>query len=91
MEKADPLDLNAIDGILYYYNTTLPWGFYKFQINCSDGVFTNSTEWIIGPEVNPFYGLNYSSQQIIINEIYWRFYRHNFFMKYFLIIWNIQR
>ncbi len=56
MLPINPLDTNAIDGILYYFNTTLDFGYYQFQINCSDGSFLNSTGWIIGPEVNPFYG-----------------------------------
>ncbi|TFG23687.1 MAG: zinc-ribbon domain-containing protein [Promethearchaeota archaeon] len=71
MEKADPLDFNATDGILYYHTTTLPWGYYKFQINCSDGVFTNSTEWLIGPEVNPFYGDPILPLLTPLNESLW--------------------
>ncbi len=55
MQKVDPFDLVSTDGILYYFNTTLEFGFYQFQINCSDGVFKNSTSWLFGPEVNPFY------------------------------------
>ncbi len=59
MKKANSLDSNATDGILYYFNTTLNYGYYQFQINCSDYKFTNLTSWIIGPEVNPFYNLQY--------------------------------
>ncbi len=55
MHPADPLDTISTDGILYYFNTTLDFGSYQFQINCSDGLFKNSTSWIFGPEVNPFY------------------------------------
>ncbi|MHA1282445.1 MAG: choice-of-anchor X domain-containing protein [Promethearchaeota archaeon] len=56
MVEVDPLDTNVTDGKQYYFNTTLPFGNYKFKINCSDGMYFNSTGWIIGPEVNPFYG-----------------------------------
>jgi hypothetical protein len=59
MTKAIPADTNALDGILYYYNTTLPFGYYQFQVNGSDKDFYNGTGWIGGPEVNPFY--NYSN------------------------------
>ncbi|MFX0103104.1 MAG: DUF2341 domain-containing protein, partial [Candidatus Hodarchaeota archaeon] len=59
MTKVDPSDTNVTDGMLYSYTTTLDWGKYQFQINCSDGAFTNATNWTIGPDVNPFL-LNYS-------------------------------
>ncbi|MFX0138680.1 MAG: lamin tail domain-containing protein [Candidatus Hodarchaeota archaeon] len=68
MSQVDPSDNNAQDGIEYYYLTTLEFGYYKFQINCSDGVFTNSTDWIYGPEVNPF--LTQPEHFIILNEIF---------------------
>ena len=55
LEKLDPIDNNATNGIFYYYNTTLDFGHYQFQFNCSDGKFENSTSWISNPEVNPFY------------------------------------
>ena len=53
MIKQDPFDINSTDGIFYYFNTTLDFGFYQFQINVSDGIFENSTSWIVGPEVTP--------------------------------------
>ncbi|MHA1292120.1 MAG: hypothetical protein ACTSQJ_05570, partial [Promethearchaeota archaeon] len=56
MVQVDPMDDNAMDGLYYYFNTTLDYGYYIYQINCSDGIFTNSTGWLVGPEVNPFYG-----------------------------------
>ncbi|MFX0102893.1 MAG: hypothetical protein ACFFCS_25215, partial [Candidatus Hodarchaeota archaeon] len=56
MIAANPLDFNATDGILYYYNTTLSYGNHQFQFNCSDGTYGNSTTWIPAPDVNPFYG-----------------------------------
>ena len=65
MTQANLSDTDAIDGILYYYNTTLDYGYYKFQINCSDGFYTNSTDWISKPEVNPFYNI---SSEIILFE-----------------------
>ncbi|NHK33060.1 MAG: hypothetical protein FK730_17055 [Asgard group archaeon] len=55
MSKYDAYDTNSTDGLLYFYNTSLDIGYYQFQINCSDGKFENSTNWIDGPEVNPFY------------------------------------
>lgn len=66
MAQANPLDINAMDGILYYYNISLDFGYYKFQINCSDFGFSNSTEWIYEPEVNPFYG---SSPLTLLNPV----------------------
>jgi len=67
MIQFNPSDFNAIDGILFYFNTALNFGFHSFQVNCSDGKFTNSTELIIGPEVNPFYGV---PPIILLNPIY---------------------
>jgi hypothetical protein len=58
---ADLSDINATDGILYYYNTTLSFGFHQFQMNCSDMSLTNATNWINTPEVNPFYGISSSA------------------------------
>ncbi|MFX0100452.1 MAG: hypothetical protein ACFFCS_12840, partial [Candidatus Hodarchaeota archaeon] len=55
MAEVDPADDNYMDGKQYYFNTTLDWGLYQYQISFSDGVFTNSTGWITGLEVNPFY------------------------------------
>lgn len=66
MLPVDPLDDNATDGILYYYNTTLDFGYYEFQMNCSDGLFANATDWIIGPEVNPFFGLSTGAIKVVI-------------------------
>jgi hypothetical protein len=57
MTKVNPLDTNATDGILYYYNSTFEHGFYQFQINCSDLTHANSTGLILGLEVNPFYSV----------------------------------
>ena len=56
MQPSNPSDQNVMDGKLYYFNTSLNYGFYQFQISCSDGMYINSTGWIIGPEVNPFFG-----------------------------------
>lgn len=52
----NPLDDNVMDGTLYYFITMLDFGFYQFQISCSDGLFFNSTEWIKAPKVDPFLG-----------------------------------
>jgi len=49
-----PGDTNVVDGKVYIYSTTLPWGRYQFRMNCSSGLVQNSTAWILGPEVNPF-------------------------------------
>ncbi|MFX1239092.1 MAG: zinc ribbon domain-containing protein, partial [Promethearchaeota archaeon] len=57
MEKVDISDNNAMDGIQYYYQTTLDYGFYNFMMQCYDGFYSNSTEWIDAPEVNPFYDI----------------------------------
>lgn len=67
MQQSNGSDQNAMDGLSYKYETTLDFGFYRFQINCSDSKFTSGTNWINGPEVNPFYGLK--SGKIVINEI----------------------
>jgi hypothetical protein len=58
MLQNDPSDIDPVDGILFQYVTTLDIGFFQFQINCSDGLFSNSTGWIIGPEVNPLYNID---------------------------------
>ncbi len=58
MQKAYLLDTISTDGILYYFNTTLDFGYYQFRINCSDGKYVNSTNWFFGPEVNPFLNIN---------------------------------
>ncbi|NVM30405.1 MAG: S8 family serine peptidase, partial [Candidatus Helarchaeota archaeon] len=63
MQPVDPLDDNVTDGAQYYLTTLLDFGYYQFQINCSDGLFTTSTGWLTGPDVDPFYG------SIVINEI----------------------
>ncbi|NHI91794.1 MAG: hypothetical protein EAX96_04775 [Candidatus Lokiarchaeota archaeon] len=55
MKAGNFLDSNAMDGKLYYYNTTLDIGFYRFRIYCSDGSGINNTDWINAPEVNPLY------------------------------------
>jgi len=56
MLPIDQSDLTSTDGIHYYFTTPLDFGDYQFQINCSDGKFTNSTELVTGPQVGPFYG-----------------------------------
>ena len=58
MFQNDPSDIDPVDGILFQYVTTLDIGFFQFQINCSDGLFSNSTSWITGPEVNPLYNID---------------------------------
>ncbi|MEX2714706.1 MAG: S8 family serine peptidase [Candidatus Sigynarchaeota archaeon] len=60
MIQMTPIDTNVLDGKSYYYSTTLPWGIYRFQINCSDGTFSNNTIWINAPEANPFNDLKSS-------------------------------
>ena len=69
MFPVNPLDENAMDGILYYFTTQLDYGYYRFFISCSDGLFGNSTGWINAPEVNPFYGLTLGPNSIVINEV----------------------
>ncbi|MFX1275644.1 MAG: S8 family serine peptidase [Promethearchaeota archaeon] len=58
MLPANPSDTYAIDGIQYYYETPMDFGYYQFLINCSDNSFSISTGWIDGPEVNPFLSLS---------------------------------
>nr|MDO8114546.1 hypothetical protein [Candidatus Sigynarchaeota archaeon] len=55
MIAANAGDTNVADGKIYYYATALPWGFYQFRMNCSDGTVSNSTLWTYAPEVNPFF------------------------------------
>ncbi|MFX0030317.1 MAG: hypothetical protein ACFE8B_13985, partial [Candidatus Hermodarchaeota archaeon] len=66
MSKYDTFDVNSTDGILYFYNTSLNFGDHQFQFNCSDGQFNNSTDWIDGPEVNPFY---FDYEIILLNPL----------------------
>ncbi|MFX0027136.1 MAG: hypothetical protein ACFE8M_12050 [Candidatus Hermodarchaeota archaeon] len=58
MQPVDIFDNIALDGIQFFFNTTLDFNLYQFQINCSDGLFTNSTDWINGPEVSPFFNID---------------------------------
>jgi hypothetical protein len=67
MTQVKPADTNATNGIDFYFNTSLPYGFYQFQINCSDLGFYNGTALIGGPEVNPFYG--YSTNVNLLTPI----------------------
>jgi hypothetical protein len=69
MLKTNLSDFYSIDGIHFYYLTNLAFGYYQFQINCSDGLYLNSTSWISKPEVNPFYGLSSSYDIIHINPL----------------------
>ncbi|MHA1371761.1 MAG: hypothetical protein ACTSRA_18830, partial [Promethearchaeota archaeon] len=55
MTQVDPGDVNSADGILFSYVTTLDWGFYEFQVDYYDGVFSNTSGLASSPEVNPFY------------------------------------
>ncbi|TFG03266.1 MAG: hypothetical protein EU542_02820 [Promethearchaeota archaeon] len=57
MLQLDPLDILAIDGIIYYYETTLDIGVHSFQMTCFDGQFFNSTPISNAPEVNPLLGV----------------------------------
>ncbi|MHA1478666.1 MAG: LamG-like jellyroll fold domain-containing protein, partial [Promethearchaeota archaeon] len=57
MSQVNSGDTNATDGIEFYYTTNLDTGTHTFRFNCSDGIYSNSTNWIIGPEVNPLYGI----------------------------------
>ncbi|MHA1715113.1 MAG: hypothetical protein ACTSXP_05690, partial [Promethearchaeota archaeon] len=58
MTKINPSDANAMDGIQFEFNTSLDNGNYQFQINCSDGLNYNSTQWIDGPNVATIFGMN---------------------------------
>ncbi|MFX0100451.1 MAG: hypothetical protein ACFFCS_12835 [Candidatus Hodarchaeota archaeon] len=73
MVEVDPLDINVMDGKFYYFNTTiLAYGYYQFQVNCSDGVNQNATSWIPGPEVSPFFGYSGIEKVAIIqNKLPW--------------------
>ncbi|MHA1682632.1 MAG: hypothetical protein ACTSUE_16965 [Promethearchaeota archaeon] len=56
MVESYPIDLNAMDGKEYYFNSTLPYGYHTFQVNCSDGRFDASSAVVDAPYINPFYG-----------------------------------
>ena len=58
MIQVNSADTNATDGIEFFYITNLDYGIHNYQFNCSDGLYSNSTNWIIGPEVNPLYGID---------------------------------
>jgi len=68
MSPNDPFDKNVMDGKLYQLITLLNFGYYRFQVNCSDGTYMNATDWVNAPEVNPFFEV--LSDSIKINEIY---------------------
>nr|MDO8114870.1 DUF2341 domain-containing protein [Candidatus Sigynarchaeota archaeon] len=55
MIEVNPADTNAMDGKVYRYQTTLDWGDYIFKIDCFDGARSNTTGWLPGPVVDPFY------------------------------------
>nr|MDO8116638.1 hypothetical protein [Candidatus Sigynarchaeota archaeon] len=56
MIETNASDMNVMDGKYYSYSSTLTWGLYEYRIECFDGLFTNSTALLAGPEVNPFLG-----------------------------------
>nr|MDO8083547.1 NosD domain-containing protein [Candidatus Sigynarchaeum springense] len=56
MTMVDPLDYNAMDGVLYRYTTLLGWGVHRYKVACSDGTYTTETTTSTSPEVNPFSG-----------------------------------
>ena len=58
MIQVNPADTNATDGLEFSYSTNIDYGIHNFRFNCSDGLYSNSTNWIIGPEVNPLYGID---------------------------------
>ena len=58
MIQVNPDDTNATDGLEFSYSTNIDYGIHSFRFNCSDGLYSNSTNWIIGPEVNPLYGID---------------------------------
>ncbi len=58
MSQVNSGDMNATDGIEFSYTTNLDLGTHTFRFNCSDGIYSNSTNWLIGPEVNPLYGID---------------------------------
>ena len=72
MIPINPSDVNFTDGAQFYFPISLDFGLYQFQIECSDGLFINSTGWIDGPEVSPFYGLTETEWQnfTLLNPLY---------------------
>ncbi len=68
MAPVNQLDDNMMDGADYYFKAALKYGYYRFQITCSDGFFLNATGWINFPVVTPFY--NFSEELIVINEVF---------------------
>ncbi|MFX0012100.1 MAG: TolB family protein, partial [Candidatus Hermodarchaeota archaeon] len=76
MAQVNPSDVNATDGMEFFYSTTLEYGTHDFIINCSDGMYSNSTNWLNGPEVDPLYGTPpielltpHSNSQVYSNHI----------------------
>nr|MDO8119234.1 hypothetical protein [Candidatus Sigynarchaeota archaeon] len=51
--EVDPSDVNVMDGKAFYFTTTLPFGFHDFLVSAFDGIFSVSSGWLAGPEVNP--------------------------------------
>ena len=41
----------VVNGILYYYTTTLELGNHIYKIESSDGINMTSTNWINGPSI----------------------------------------
>ncbi len=64
MVEDDPLDMNVTDGKHYLFTTTLNWGYYWFQVNCSDTLFSNASAVVNAPEVNPFLTLGETTGEI---------------------------
>ncbi|MBN1801305.1 MAG: hypothetical protein JW891_07350 [Candidatus Lokiarchaeota archaeon] len=66
MAKLNESDINAMDGIQYFYETTLDFGKYCHKFKCSDGKYCNYTNCLVGPEVNPFY--LYANERILFED-----------------------
>jgi hypothetical protein len=58
MVEVNPVDTTTSDGKSYTYSTSslLTFGRYVFWINATEGLDSNSTGVLTGPEVNPYVG-----------------------------------
>ncbi len=56
--ETDASDKNVMDGKSYHYTTTLDFGIYGHVVNAFDGIYSTSSGWMEGPEVNPLLAHN---------------------------------
>ncbi len=54
MVEADPCDSYVVDGKQYVHSTTLDWGYHEYEVQCFDGLYSNTSGILYSPEVFPF-------------------------------------